>query len=679
MIGIICEKPSARRNFAAALGGDKGKFNGEEYVLVNLRGHLYQYKEPHEQVSKELEAKYKSWNLENLPWKYEDMEWNREKAKIKGTSQLVKDVKDKLSKCNEIVIATDFDAISGEGFLLAAELLLETGLLKKKNLKLSRMIFLDETPKTIQKAFKDRIKIDNIYEYPEYRKSIFRSQWDYMSQQFTRIAAIFSPRKLGVPRQGRLKSYIVYEVGKQMEEVEKHIDKKFFQNRFKDENNNIYTSNKEPKYDTKEEVPKNKYKKSTVTKLSETLKKSPPPKLYDMAKLSAVLSSSGYSIKSVKDTYQKMYEASILSYPRTSDSTITLEQFNELLPLANEIADLVGVDKKLLTYRKPRKTHIKEGGSHGANRPGVNVPKSISLIESKYGKLGVRIYTILAKSFLSLLAPDYEYLQQKGCVTDYKDFTTIVNIPKFAGWKAILGNLDLDSDELEGNELGKIANPIIFEGEYPKPQKPTITWLTKKMEKHDVGTGATRSSTISDISEGKDTGKLLENKKGQLSLTLLGQISYNLIQNTNIANVELTERIMKVMESIGTNKEEDTYKEIKDIDRLVMEDLETMKKNREKSVSEYYENKDDKKQEFKQVNKIEHKDKYGKKVSFKEEWNGYKFTEEEIEELKKGKSIKIGPFKNKKGNTYYAKGKLAWQSYRGAKFYGFKLEEFLNE
>ena len=54
-----------------------------------------------------------------------------------------------------------------------------------------------------------------------------------------------------------------------------------------------------------------------------------------------------------------MYENSILSYPRTSDSTITLEQFNELLPLVDKIAELVNVDKDLLSYRKPRATHIK--------------------------------------------------------------------------------------------------------------------------------------------------------------------------------------------------------------------------------------------------------------------------------------------------------------------------------
>lgn len=39
-VGILTEKPSASRNFAKALGGHKGTFNGEDYVITAARGHL---------------------------------------------------------------------------------------------------------------------------------------------------------------------------------------------------------------------------------------------------------------------------------------------------------------------------------------------------------------------------------------------------------------------------------------------------------------------------------------------------------------------------------------------------------------------------------------------------------------------------------------------------------------
>ena len=68
MIGIFNEKPSQMRNFAAALGGTKGKYNGEDYVLVAARGHLYEYVDPDKMVAPALSEQYKKWDVSNLPW-----------------------------------------------------------------------------------------------------------------------------------------------------------------------------------------------------------------------------------------------------------------------------------------------------------------------------------------------------------------------------------------------------------------------------------------------------------------------------------------------------------------------------------------------------------------------------------------------------------------------------------
>ena len=38
MILVLAEKPSAKKNFATALGGTAGRYNGEEYKICALRG-----------------------------------------------------------------------------------------------------------------------------------------------------------------------------------------------------------------------------------------------------------------------------------------------------------------------------------------------------------------------------------------------------------------------------------------------------------------------------------------------------------------------------------------------------------------------------------------------------------------------------------------------------------------
>lgn len=150
MIGLLCEKPSAMRDFAKALGGQQGKFNGEDYILCCARGHLYELKKPSEQVrSSDLIKKYKSWNVENLPWDETDFLWLRESKQ--GVSSTLKNIKQVLSKCDEIGIATDDDP-TGEGSLLGWEIIDELGL---NNKKISRLFFTDSV-KSMQDAFINR-------------------------------------------------------------------------------------------------------------------------------------------------------------------------------------------------------------------------------------------------------------------------------------------------------------------------------------------------------------------------------------------------------------------------------------------------------------------------------------------------------------------------------------------
>ena len=259
MIGIITEKPSARKHFAEALGGDKGKFNGENYLLINSIGHIYEYLEPAKQVNPEISDKYK-WNINDLPWDYSKIKWKRGKKKLKGITELIKDIKEKLSKCDEIVIGTDIDD-SGEGCLLAYEIILENNL---QNKKISRMYFTDEEKKSIQKAFINRVNIDNLYEFPEYKMAILRSEIDYLSQQHTVAATHFSPVRGCAVKEGRLKSVITNLIGTQEILYNNYKETYFWQNRFKDENNITYINKDEPCYDNEKEVP-NIYKQSSNT------------------------------------------------------------------------------------------------------------------------------------------------------------------------------------------------------------------------------------------------------------------------------------------------------------------------------------------------------------------------------------------------------------------------------
>ena len=634
MLTILTEKPSAGRNFANALGGMQGTFNGEEYTIISARGHLLTLLEPSKQVPEEKIDMYRRWQIEALPWVYDDFAWKKTIVKMAGAKRVMEAMQSTFSKSDEVVIATDVDP-SGEGELLAVEILQAcrwTG-------KTSRMYFYDESETSIRNAFSERKTIE-IERDGDYIKADARSKWDYLSMQWTRIATCIA-MECGykrVLRQGRLKSVMCSLVGQQEDAIANYKKVPFYEVRFKDENGNVFAQAKDEaiRKAAKEELDIGSYSESEIVIDSETRKSTPPGKLLDLAGLSAMLAAKGYKPADVLSVYQKMYEQQVVSYPRTEDKKITPEQFGELLPLTDEIARVVGVDPKLLTHRHMRKTHVDEkAGAHGANRPGPKPPASLAELEKRFGEIACEIYTVLARNYLAMLAEDYEYLQQKGHLKDYPSFSGTANIPLKPGYKEIFDNGTKEDEPTK--ELGEKAAPFIHEGANKKPEKPTIKWLIKRLEKFNVGTGATRTATIAEITRPDPKMGLMNEKKGVLSLTQTGQMSYTLLQGCNIASAEVTEKLFKTMQDIG-NFNSSLEELLRSIDNLLLPDIDTMRKNKQAFLARFGRGTEG----FGSADKAQGTFvPTAEEVSFNKMWGKYLFSDEEIEKLLRGEEIAI--------------------------------------
>lgn len=656
-VGILCEKPSAARNFAKALGGMKGTYNGEPYVITNTVGHIFELADPSDQVPAHLAQQYKKWDPNLLPWNSDDFAWKR--VKKPKTSDVLKKIKADLTGCSEIVIGTDVDP-TGEGCLLAWEVLEHLRLPVKKY---SRMYFTDEAAPSIQKAFVNRKEI-NVPTDPEYVMAWFRTRFDMLSMQWTRIATTYGDGR-SVLRQGRLKSAMVQIVGDGLAAVKGYKKIPFYQNRFRDENGVMYTNPDEPMFKTQGEVP-GRYNASSVVCDSKQLKKTAPPKLIDLATLSARLAPKGFTANQVLSTYQKMYENMVLSYPRSEDKKITPEQFNQMLPLIDQIAAVVSVDSGLLTHRSPRTTHVAEGMSHGANRPGTVVPASMGAIESEYGKCGAEIYDILAHNFLAMFAEDYEYESQTGHVADYPSFVGSTTVPVSMGWKSVYDD-DSDDDTGASRGLGTQASPFVFEGFPPKPPTPTMKWLMAQLAKRNIGTGATRTSTYADVTNAKSKYPLLIDKRGKITMAPCGEMSYRLLPGTHIGSLDLTERVWGQMKEVAAGKA-DPDALLREVAQLVVEDRAIMEKNghamrKELGVSEQSTNYD-------YVNGTWN----GQEKRFKRTFRGHTFTDDEAARLFAGEHL-VMTFTSAAGNPY---DQEIWLSddceFDGRKYFGVKSD-----
>ena len=661
-LGILCEKPSQARNFAKALGGMSGTFDHVSYIIVAARGHLYEFKDPEKQVSSALSRAYQSWDLKYLPWNEKDFSWEKEPKE--DTAQTLKIIKDALKDCDAWVIATDDDP-TGEGEVIAWEIF---DALPFQPKAYYRFYFDDESEKSIQKAFKNKKPIQSMSTDMDYVKADYRSKWDFLSIQWTRVASK-NGDGVAVLRQSRLKSAMVLLVGLQIDAIANYKAVPFYQNRFRDENNIVYIHPDEPVFPDKSQVP-NVYTDSAVVIDSKTMKSTPPKKLLDLASLSALLAPRGYTAKSVLETYQKMYEAQIVSYPRTEDKCITPEQFNELLPHIDKIAGIVGVDVSLLTHRTPRSTHVKTGMAHGANRPGLNVPPSLSSL-TQYGAAGPDIYELLATNYLAMLAEDYEYESQKGHLEKYPAFIGSASVPKKMGWKLVFSDVDDTLEDDSDKGLGTMASPFIHEGLPPKPVVPTMKWLMKQLEKHDVGTGATRTSIYADVTNLKAKYPLLIEKKGKLSMSEFGKMSYLLLPNTHIGSLDITEALMRDMKAIakGQANPDELLSKVK---QLILEDMDIMAKNGEAMRNQLGIT-------LKQSVQTNPDDYYActwknQPAKFKRIWSGYAFSDTECKALASGETITIQAISAKTGHPFTCKGKLEMQTYQGCKFLGFKMQ-----
>jgi DNA topoisomerase len=660
LIVFLTEKESAAKKFSKAFGGMTGTYKGNKYKIVHASGHLYEYdSKASNLVAKELKSKY-GWKLDTLPWDKDEISWKRSK-KYKQANK-IKSLKEELNKADEIIIATDIDS-SGEGDLIAYEVLIETKIPVEKK-KITRMRQTGESVVELQTAFDERKEIKDFYNNPDYQKAVFRTKWDYLSMQFTVIASKLAPSKMTL-RQGRLKSTMVKLIGDQEKLVDNYEAIPYYQPRFKDENGIVYTNPKSKKWDKKEDVPIKDLHDSNVILDKKEKKSSPPPQLIDLLGIAGRLS--GYSTKTITNTYQKMYQDEVVSYPRTDDKKITLEQFNEFLKIADDVADVVGVDKSLLTYKKPRKTHIHKSGAHGANRPDHNVPKSLKDLD-KYGSGARAIYTLLARNSLAMLCEDYIYERYTGHIEDFPEYKGGTNVPVSLGWKEIYQSDEEDEDISKG--LGKIGKPFVFEGFPPKPKNPTVTFIKNQLEKYDVGTGATRTETITQITDTNHKYPLATNKKGKLSLTDYGKVSYALIQDSHIADVKTSETVIQTMRDISNGDIKKANKVLDDISKLVENDLKIMKKN--SSNIDYEKPVYEKKEKVKGIFK-------GKEIEINRKWGQYEFSDEEIEKLFNGEKIILKGLTSKKGKPYSVEGQLQKQKYRGKTFYGFKSLGFVND
>ena len=667
---IIAEKPSAAANFKNALGGASGTFEGDRYTIVNLFGHVL----AHETPEKTAYPQYKETvggfsNLENLPWDYKWFDFDkkvptgRNESDIGNVKNLLADIKGYLTNGYIPVIACDVDGM-GEGDLLASEVLTYLGYRGK----IYREYHVDETAPEFIKALKN--KKDVTERNDGLTKAVTRSTLDFLTQQLVRAATVTIQTKgYRLPRPvpvGRLQSTIMALVGDQIKALSEYVPSSVWESRYNLDDILILSAPDVPQFATKDSWNgDNLPLQAKVKEVKATPGRTAPPKALSLTALGRIMSGKGISAKKTMALCQKMYDDAVITYPRTEDNFVTPEQFRESLATLDTIISLMGMDPAVFTHREPRKTHVKEGGSHGALRPGTNIPKDVAELDTRYGTGASAIYRMITERFLMMFLEDTEWVRH--------DYETVGTEPVFKGSVRIITRKgvtdpDEESDDIKATlpDLNHLAKLYAHEVKSVAPKKPTESWLLGQLIKYEVGTPSTQVPTVGRMI-GKDANypmNMGRKPSDPLALTPIGAVGYQVAKGISLGTPECTRRYEQMMGDVVSGKltQDACYRQFT---QTMKDDIEAIyrmsfnfdslgfEKIAEKAMGTWN----------------------GETVKIAVSYSGHRFTQDELDKLFAGETVTFeGQDFNK--NPIPVSVKLARMSYKGKPYVGFQDDAY---
>ena len=555
MITILAEKPSVAREIARIVGAmrrEEGYFTGNGYHVTWALGHLVQLALPDGYG-------IKGFRRDSLPVIPERFELIPRQVKTdkgyKVDAAAVKQIKVITKLWNEsegIIVATD---CAREGELIFRYLYAYIGC----TLPFQRLWISSLTDAAIRKGLKE---LKDGREYDSlYLAAKARSEADW-------LVGINGTQALSVAA-GRG----TYSVGRVQTPTLAMVCKRFWENRrFQPEPvhqlhfttpsanvNEVVKFSSVEKWKDKEEAATlyNKVKEqmcATIVKVEKKEKVENPPLLYDLTTLQKEANTKhGFTAEQTLDLVQKLYEAKLVTYPRTSSCYIPEDVFAEVPLLFERLsAHSLFADKiKSMDGLNRRSVDASKVTDHHALLVTPNRPLALYKNEQL-------IYDMIVGRMIEAFSPE--------CVKDTTtvraecegvEFETKGCIVRKAGWRSVYDEDKEDTvlpDWNEGDTLAMNGCSMSSGMTRPKPLHTESTLLAametagrEGMEDEEVrqalkdcgiGTPATRAAIIETLLKREYMARV----KKSLVPTEKGLALYSIVKDMDIADVEMTGR-----------------------------------------------------------------------------------------------------------------------------------------
>ena len=555
MITILAEKPSVAREIARIVGAmkkEEGYFTGNGYHVTWALGHLVQLVLPDGYGIRG----FRRDSLPVIPERFELVPRQEKTDKgYKADAAAVKQIKVITKLWNEsdsIIVATD---CAREGELIFRYLYAYTGC----TLPFQRLWISSLTDAAIRKGLKelkDGHEYDNLYQAAK-----ARSEADWLvGINGTQALTVAAGR--GTYSVGRVQTPTLAMVCKRFWENKRFTPEPVHQLHFTVPSvsaSEVVKFASVEKWKDKEEAAAlyNKVKAqmwATVVKTEKKEKVENPPLLYDLTTLQKEANTKhGFTAEQTLDLVQKLYEAKLVTYPRTSSRYIPEDVFDEVPALFDRLAGHSSFAEKIADMGELNRRSV--DASKVTDHHALLVTPNRPLALYKNEQL---IYDMIVGRMIEAFSPE--------CV---KDTTTVRAecedvafeargcIVRKAGWRSVYGEDREDTvlpDWKEGDTLSMNGCTMSSGMTRPKPLHTESTLLAametagregvedeearQALKDCGIGTPATRAAIIETLLK----REYMVRVKKSLVPTEKGLALYSIVKGMDIADVEMTGR-----------------------------------------------------------------------------------------------------------------------------------------
>lgn len=514
---ILAEKPSQALAYASAMKSSQKKDgyfiikdsilpNGEAILTFGV-GHLVELVPPGH-----YKQEWEKWDLESLPIFPSSFEFQVAKA----TKKQFKIVADLLENAETIIVATDPDA---EGENIAWSIITEANAYSED--KIYKRLWIKSLEKdAIREGFRNlRNGLDFI---PLYQRSKGRQLSDWLIGMNGSPLFSLCLQKKGVQGTfsiGRVQIPTLYMIYQRQQEIENFKKEPFFElegnilakqgnfkallspsERFKNEAEAItFINEKNAQKGVQEGIIKNVEKKE---------KKTGSPSLFSLSSLQSKINqmykaSASDTLKAV----QKLYEARLLTYPRTDTPYITENEFSYLKANLDSYKSFLNINIDT-PHLEPRKKYVDE--TKVQEHYAIILTKQVPSKEKFEGlsELQQKIYMLIAKTTVAMFLSDYIFeetvieVQTGGLIFKAKG-----QVPLEQGWKLLF------SKEEEKKEKDSVL-PSVQKDEEVKVDIHLVQKETQPPKLFTEGTIITAMKTAGKTVDDEEAQELLKEIEG---------------------------------------------------------------------------------------------------------------------------------------------------------------------